>query len=57
MIFLDKGLLQGGPDGIKSLILRYQTLVETKNDFQQRDFSKEVDIFFKINFVLFKKYF
>ncbi|CAF3958183.1 unnamed protein product, partial [Rotaria sp. Silwood1] len=34
-------LLQGGSDGIKSLILRYQTLVETKYYFEQRDFSKE----------------
>jgi hypothetical protein len=36
------GLLQGGSDGIKSLILRYQTLVETKYQFEQRDFSNEV---------------
>ncbi|CAF1062633.1 unnamed protein product [Rotaria sordida] len=35
------GLLQGGSDGVKSLILRYQTLVETKSSFEQRDFSKE----------------
>ncbi|CAF4731117.1 unnamed protein product, partial [Rotaria sp. Silwood2] len=34
-------LLQGGSDGVKSLILRYQTLVETKSSFEQRDFSKE----------------
>jgi len=36
-----KGLLQGGSDGVKSLILRYETLVQNKNDLQQRDFSKE----------------
>ncbi|CAF3465471.1 unnamed protein product [Rotaria socialis] len=35
------GLLQGGSDGVKSLILRYQTLVETKSGFEQRDLSKE----------------
>lgn len=35
------GTLQGGTEGIRSLILRYQTLVETKEYFQQRDFSKE----------------
>ncbi len=36
-----KGLLQGGSDGVKSLILRYETLVQNKTDLQQRDFSKE----------------
>ena len=36
------GLLQGGSDGVKSLILRYQTLVQTKYQLEKRDFSKEV---------------
>lgn len=40
------GLLQGGSDGVKSLLSRYETLVQTKQQFLQRDFSKEVFFFF-----------
>ena len=36
------GSLQGGADGVVALVSRYETLVQTKNDFQQRDYSKEV---------------
>ena len=40
------GSLQGGSDGVKSLLSRYETLVQTKEDFEQRDFSQEVQPFF-----------
>ena len=36
------GALQPGSDGLKSLMLRYQTLLETKQQFQRRDYTKEV---------------
>jgi hypothetical protein len=40
--------LQGNADGMISLISRYETLVQTKNSIEQRDFSKEVRLgFFK----------
>ena len=45
------GSLQGGSDGVKSLLSRYETLVQTKQSFEQRDFSKEVFFFFSFHFI------
>jgi hypothetical protein len=52
-----RGSLQGGADGVIGLVSRYETLVQTKNDFEQRDYSKEVCFFefewIQLYFILF----